>query len=65
VYSQLQTSVTTSSFGVSLRMARMARCTIPFSSYAPDAISSLESGSPKSMTPPMPSECTSAHSATS
>jgi hypothetical protein len=43
----------------------MARWTIPFSSYAPDAMSSLDSGSPKSMTPPIPSACTSTHSPTS
>ncbi len=33
----------------------MARCTMPSSSYAPEAISSLVSGRPNRITPPMPS----------
>jgi hypothetical protein len=41
VYSQLQTSVMISSFGTSCLIARTARCTMPLSSYAPDAISSF------------------------
>ena len=65
VYSQLQTSVTTSSREVSLRMARMARCTMPLSSYAPVAISSFVSGRPNRITPPIPSASTSIHSLTS
>jgi hypothetical protein len=38
---------------------------MPLSSYAPEAISSFDSGSPKSITPPIPSDSTSAHSLTS
>ena len=64
VYSQLQTSVTTSRLGSSRLMARTARCTMPWSSYAPDACSSLLSGRPKSITPPMPSDSISRHSCT-
>jgi hypothetical protein len=37
---------------------------VPSSAYAPDAISSLLSGRPKRITPPIPSACTSAHSRT-
>src|SRR5439155_16953994 len=62
VYSQLHTSVITRSCGVSCLMARRARCTLPSSAYAPEAASSLVSGSPNRMTPPMPSDCGSAHS---
>ena len=40
-------------------------CTIPFSSYAPEALSSLVSGMPNRITPPMPSACVASHSLTS
>src|SRR5579875_2317275 len=64
VYSQRQTSVTTSSSGTACLMARTASCTTPSSSQAEEPCSSFSRGSPKSSTAAMPSAAASRASST-
>ena len=54
VYSQRQRSGMTSRSGLAALIARVASCTTPSSSQAPEPSSSLAAGSPKSITAGMP-----------
>ena len=64
VYSHRHTSVITSSCGSACLIARVASCTTPSSSHAPDPRSSLDAGIPNSITAAIPSRATSCASAT-
>src|SRR5882724_7492147 len=64
VYSQRQTSVTTRSFNLALRIASMARCTTPSAPRELAPRGSLDSGKPKRIIPGIPRDSTSRHSST-
>jgi hypothetical protein len=64
MYSHRQTSVMTTSSGSASLIARVASCTTPSSSYAPEACSSLCAGMPNSSTAGTPRSCTAAASST-
>src|SRR5439155_1287797 len=64
VYSQRQTSVTTSSSGSALLIASTARTTIPSAAYAPEPIASLRSGMRKMITAGTPRSNAALHSST-